>query len=518
MNGRGIPGAHASSTSSDEQLGGAGRDHGYWADSFEPSTDWFSPVSPQQQTAVGLLDRESDAEITAEQPFAPISDRYPAQDHPSFPPGALEITPDDVLEALGPQADEMLATADIDVDELIRLINAETVVMPPLVLPDELGEPQAQPSPEVVEAITSWKQRFLKGAVAAVILTLTGSGGAAAAMDKSVTVEIDGKERQVNTYESTVGEVLEDEGISIGEHDALSPSPQSKVGHNDTITLDRGRLLKMTVDGEQREEWVRSVTVGQALRQLGVADDGAWVSSARSTAVPEQGMDLVVKTAKDITITDGAGEPRQLTTTAVTVDELVQEQNLQLGPEDHITPGGDQKITSGATVQIDRTGSTVINVTVPIEPPVKEIEDDSMLKGEEKVENPGTPGEKIVFTRVSTRNGEETGREAVGEKITKEPTEKVVRVGTKQPPNSAVWDKLVQCEAGGNWSINSGNGYYGGLQFDKSTWDAYGGDQYAAYPHQASREQQISVATKVRDARGGSYGAWPGCSSKLGLS
>ena len=207
----------------------------------------------------------------------------------------------------------------------------------------------------------------------------------------------------------------------------------------------------------------------------------------------------------------------RLTTTAVTVDELVKEQNLQLGPEDHITPGGDQKITSGATVQIDRTGSTVVNVTVPIEPPVKEIEDDSMLKGEEKVENPGTPGEKIVFTRVSTRNGEETGREAVGEKITKEPTEKVVRVGTKQPPNSAVWDKLVQCEAGGNWSINSGNGYYGGLQFDKSTWDAYGGDQYAAYPHQASREQQISVATKVRDARGGSYGAWPGCSSKLGL-
>ena len=117
MNGRGIPGAHASSTSSDEQLGGAGRDHGYWADSFEPSTDWFSPVSPQQQTAVGLLDRESDAEITAEQSFAPISGRYPAQDHPSFPPGALEITPDDVLEALGPQADEMLATADIDVDE-----------------------------------------------------------------------------------------------------------------------------------------------------------------------------------------------------------------------------------------------------------------------------------------------------------------------------------------------------------------------------------------------------------------
>ena len=81
----------------------------------------------------------------------------------------------------------------------------------------------------------------------------------------------------------------------------------------------------------------------------------------------------------------------------------------------------------------------------------------------------------------------------------------------------SVWDRLAQCESGGNWAINSGNGYYGGLQFDKQTWSAFGGDQFAAYPHQASREQQIQVATKVRDSRGG-YGAWPGCSSKLGLS
>ena len=71
-----------------------------------------------------------------------------------------------------------------------------------------------------------------------------------------------------------------------------------------------------------------------------------------------------------------------------------------------------------------------------------------------------------------------------------------------------MWDKLAKCEATGNWSINTGNGYYGGLQFDAGTWKAYGGTEYAALPHQASRAEQIAVASKVRDDRGG-YGAWP---------
>ncbi|NIS37004.1 MAG: transglycosylase family protein, partial [Actinobacteria bacterium] len=75
------------------------------------------------------------------------------------------------------------------------------------------------------------------------------------------------------------------------------------------------------------------------------------------------------------------------------------------------------------------------------------------------------------------------------------------------------WDALAECESGGNWSINTGNGYYGGLQFNLQTWQAYGG---TGYPHENSREEQIRIATKLRDDRGG-YGAWPACADKLGL-
>ena len=75
-----------------------------------------------------------------------------------------------------------------------------------------------------------------------------------------------------------------------------------------------------------------------------------------------------------------------------------------------------------------------------------------------------------------------------------------------------VWDKIAQCESSGNWHINTGNGYYGGLQFLPSTWRAYGG---SGMPHRASREEQIRVAKRTQAAQG--WGAWPACTRKLGL-
>jgi resuscitation-promoting factor RpfA len=78
---------------------------------------------------------------------------------------------------------------------------------------------------------------------------------------------------------------------------------------------------------------------------------------------------------------------------------------------------------------------------------------------------------------------------------------------------TSTWDALAQCESGGNWSINTGNGFSGGLQFTPSTWAAYGG---TGSPENASREQQIAVAERVQASQG--WGAWPSCSSQLGLS
>src|SRR6195952_4374702 len=90
-------------------------------------------------------------------------------------------------------------------------------------------------------------------------------------------------------------------------------------------------------------------------------------------------------------------------------------------------------------------------------------------------------------------------------------------LGLASPASAApdsTWDSVAQCESTGNWSINTGNGYYGGLQFDQSTWDAYGGQQYAARADEASKSQQIAVAERTLAGQG--WGSWPFCSVQAG--
>lgn len=89
----------------------------------------------------------------------------------------------------------------------------------------------------------------------------------------------------------------------------------------------------------------------------------------------------------------------------------------------------------------------------------------------------------------------------------------LMAAGNASAATASQWDAVAQCESGGNWSINTGNGYYGGLQFSASTWAAYGGTQYAATADKASKAQQIAVAEKVLAAQG--KGAWPVCGTGL---
>ncbi|MFF1778107.1 transglycosylase family protein [Streptomyces virginiae] len=87
--------------------------------------------------------------------------------------------------------------------------------------------------------------------------------------------------------------------------------------------------------------------------------------------------------------------------------------------------------------------------------------------------------------------------------------------GPAHAASVATWDKVAQCESTGNWQINTGNGYYGGLQIYKPTWDAYGGKQYASYPHQATKQQQILIAEKILAGQGA--GAWGSCGAGASL-
>ena len=130
---------------------------------------------------------------------------------------------------------------------------------------------------------------------------------------------------------------------------------------------------------------------------------------------------------------------------------------------------------------------------------------------------PAVDGRRNVVYKVTFQNGERVEAQgAAAATCVRQPVAAIVKVGTKERPapastnfsgGSSVWDRIAACESGGNWAANTGNGYYGGLQFNLGTWQAYGG---SGRPDQNSREQQIAVAERVRAAEGG-YGAWPVC-------
>ncbi|MEU4129391.1 transglycosylase family protein [Streptomyces wuyuanensis] len=92
----------------------------------------------------------------------------------------------------------------------------------------------------------------------------------------------------------------------------------------------------------------------------------------------------------------------------------------------------------------------------------------------------------------------------------------LIGAGTADAAPEDVWEKVAACESTGNWQINTGNGYFGGLQFSQSTWEQYGGTAYAARADLATRDQQIAVAEKVLDGQGPR--AWPVCSTRAGLT
>ncbi|MFD9124398.1 transglycosylase family protein [Kitasatospora sp. NPDC059571] len=96
------------------------------------------------------------------------------------------------------------------------------------------------------------------------------------------------------------------------------------------------------------------------------------------------------------------------------------------------------------------------------------------------------------------------------------PVAGLAAANTASAAPATTWDKVAQCEATGNWAANTGNGFYGGLQFTSGTWGAFGGHAYAANAHQATKAQQIAIAEKVLAAQG--PGAWPVCSVKAGLT
>ena len=362
--------------------------------------------------------------------------------------------------------------------------------------------------------------------VGTVVVALTAITAGYAAMNKSVTLSVDGKATEVSTLSNTVGEVLESEGVEIGEHDVVAPGLDSPVNEDTRIAVRIGRPLDLSVDGEDETYWVTATDVDQALDQLGMRFAGADLSASRGSSISREGLDLEIVTPKTLSVKIGDKKPSKVQVPALTVAEALNEVGVKVDKDDRVNRRGGAAVEDGDTIVVTRMHTSKREVTESIDFSTVQKADSGMYDDQTETVRSGSEGARNVVYEVTFRNGEMVSRDALRSSVTAEPVNAIVRYGTKERPapepapttsdfssGSTVWDSLAQCESGGNWAINTGNGYYGGLQFNAETWQAYGG---TGLPHENSRETQIAVATALRDANGG-YGAWPACSSSLGL-
>jgi len=359
----------------------------------------------------------------------------------------------------------------------------------------------------------------LAALVGVVALAVAGTTVGYAQLSTSVTLSVDGESEKVRAMGDTVGEILEAQGIETTERDVVAPPLDESVEDGSQISVRYARPLELVVDGEASTHWVTSTEVESALGEIGTPYGSARLSTSRGAEIDRGGLQLEVVTPKKLTLVIAGKKAVTRTIPALTVEDALSELGVEPDANDDTKPAIEHQVDDGDRVVFTDVRSTKKRVRAEaIDFETIEREDDSMIEGETSVVREGREGARDVTYRLVFHNGELAKRKVLSQKVLREPVASIVEVGTAAPTTNyasgnTVWDQLAECESGGNWAINTGNGYYGGLQFNLSTWQAYGG---TGLPSENSRETQIAVATRLRDATGG-YGSWPGCAASLGL-
>ena len=364
----------------------------------------------------------------------------------------------------------------------------------------------------------------LRMATGSMLATLLVGGGLAVVNKKDVTIDVNGQQMDLVTMSNSVEGALKQAGIKIGPDDLIVPSPSERLTRTESIKVRSAKSVAVVVDGQEKTIKSTALTVDELVSEIGSeiggVNEGDLLSKGRDTVIPADGMKLDITRPKVVSINDG-GDVTYTQMAASNVGDLLRRRNINLNPEDVVTPSITSPVKAGMDVRIDRVRTDQVRETVPFEAPANYKDDATAFEGDEVVEEAGTPGSKEVKRSIRIVNGKEESNTVISEKEVTPAKPATIKRGTKAKSsapsvaNGSVWDSLAQCEAGGNWAINTGNGFSGGLQFTPSTWLAYGGGQYTPQAHLATREQQIAVASKVQAGQG--WGAWPACTAKLGL-
>jgi uncharacterized protein YabE (DUF348 family) len=351
---------------------------------------------------------------------------------------------------------------------------------------------------------------------ALVLIALGGSVTAFAVMDKTVRVDVDGQHVSVHTFAGNVAGVLRKAHLAIGPHDTVAPDLTAPVRDGARVVVRHGRLVTVTVDGEQRQVWVTALSVDDALDQLGLRTDGEWLSASRSLTIPRQGLSFAVRLPQHVTVL-ADGHRRTTDTTAPDVRTLLHDLRIGLGSHDRVSVPLTKYPTSGLVVTIDRVTQKMVSQSVVVPFRTIRVKSSSLYVGQSSITRYGTPGVRLNTYRLVWKNKRLFRRVLVSSVVKAKSSPQYVAVGTKPKPRYSPtadglnWSALARCESGGNPRSVSSDGRFRGLyQFTIGTWQGVGG---SGDPIDASSSEQTYRAQILYHRAGDS--PWPTCGHLL---
>jgi uncharacterized protein YabE (DUF348 family) len=337
-----------------------------------------------------------------------------------------------------------------------------------------------------------------------------------------VTVYYDGTQQTFATHAKTVGELLSRANIPVSQADMVEPAENTAlVSQDENVNIYSARPVEV-VDGMNR---YNVLTAAQTPQEI-VAAAGLTlypqdqVSMTRINNFVEDGgagLMVTIKRATPLTFVM-YGNTLSMRTQATTVGGFLQEQGITLKPGDQLDQPMDAPITSGMTINLVHNGSEIVTHPQVIAYTTQTVQDANEPVGYQQITQQGVNGEALVTYQLNMQNGQEVSEQQLNSVTETPATPEIIDVGTQESDNRATWlYKLRMCESHGNYTEDTGNGFYGAYQFSEGTWDTL--DTGYAYAYEAPPAvQDQAIITNTLRSSAGLASQNPGCYASTGIS
>lgn len=276
------------------------------------------------------------------------------------------------------------------------------------------------------------RSRLAGLALPLVLLVVVGTAGAFFLLGKNVILVVDRAPRHVDTFAGTVGDLLLEQGLTIGEHDEVTPDPSASLDDGMQIEVLLAKQITLSLNGTQRTVYVTGETVDDVLEQINLrAGRSAHISPSRGATV-EEGDTIVYRQAVNVRVA-ADGETRQVITNELTVGALLDNLGIAVDGSDEITPAPKTPLSPGLLIRVVRVeiSRVVEEQELPFSTEVEQSNE--YMQGVRKVIRPGVPGLVQRTFEVRLENGKEVARTLVDTRRVRAPVTQQVVEGTRPP-------------------------------------------------------------------------------------